>query len=174
MSDEIVELNKNIIEKVKEMKDLVEKHNEDQQNLRFELKKSEELLERFRKRCRNLFDSRMSLTEEKSNLNNKLDEEMKNYKEIVATKQRVINGFKNSYDDLKNKLELQIKDNYKQLSLHKTYVLKIKSSFNSQLISLKKQIQYLKRCNEINVSFLFLKKICNFIFDKNFLNKISS
>jgi chromosome segregation ATPase len=156
LNEDVVKLNKCLIGKVKTIKDLVNKHsihNENQQKLQFELKRNEQLLERFQNRCKLLVENRIRLTEEKNRLINILNEEMKNIRETVAKKQQIINEMKSFSDDLKSKLDFQIESNYKQLSIHKNEVLKMKLSFNSQLTSLKKQRQYFKRYNEINVSF---------------------
>ncbi len=68
-------------------------------------------------------------------------------------KKRKIEDFKKRYKDMSVKNALQIRDKNQLLSDHKNEVLRLKSSFNQQVIALRTQNYYYKKCNQINVSF---------------------
>ncbi len=68
-------------------------------------------------------------------------------------KKRKIEDFKKRYKDMSVKNALQIRDKNQLLSDHKNEVLRLKSNFNQQVIALRRQSYYYKKCNQINVSF---------------------
>ncbi len=72
---------------------------------------------------------------------------------IEMNKNIEFENFKNIYNDFRVKNELQIRAKNKLLKNHKNEVFRLKSSFNKQLIALRKQSYYYEKCNEIDASF---------------------
>lgn len=147
---------------------LIKEKEEINDKLRQEMKKNNQSIGS--QRVVNYMEERISFLEtETINLKNKLSNELQKNKELMEENGSV-RHLKETVIDLKQRLKNEVMVNSKQSDEHKSEVFKLKNSHNLQITSLKKQRMYFQKCNETNVSFIyvFILKPCLRIGINNF------